>query len=79
MTPEQEAATLREIAAALLLADERASSLCRIASEDTEDLLERVGRGWAPDADALMHQAHMLAPMDAPLPLFAWMTEEARV
>ena len=79
MTPTQEAAALREIAAALLLADERATSLCRIASDETEEVLERTGRSWGPDADALLARAHDLAPTNAPLPLFAWMTEEARV
>lgn len=79
MTPDQEAAALREIATALLLADERASSLCRISSDETEEVLEQVGRGWGPDADALLARAHELAPTDTPLPLFAWMTGEARI
>ncbi len=78
MTHTQEAAALREIAAALLLADERATSLARVGSEDTAELIERVSTQWCGDADALLHRAHELAPTDAPLPLFAWMTDERR-
>lgn len=72
MTPTREAAALREIAALLTQADERATSLCQVASAETEELLERVSVTFAADADALLMQANMLDPVPFVPTLFQW-------
>lgn len=72
MTPASEAAALREIAALLLQADERATSLCRVASAETEETVERVSVTFAADADALLLQADMLDPAPFMPTLFQW-------
>lgn len=72
MTPTQKAAAFRELAAQLLAVDERAMSLLRTASEDEEEMLERISHQSAAEADVLLSHADMLDPRPFVPTLFQW-------